>query len=214
MIDIFSLNVTFSYISCKYIYHWHQCHRLIVPSVDLGHHQIYNLMSDRLFFVVGLCGIMRFFSTSLLQNLMLQRLLNTTTKKSLPQSVSTITPRQQNVALFGTSSAQWFRRFLSPKEEKQLYMGITALFREKLKEKSTPSNQLYSNMIDQVILGTKSTVSTSTTASNYTGGFDNTPATPLTLQQLGQLKHDLDAAGKAKDLAQLETIWQQTEISD
>ncbi|CAO3594208.1 unnamed protein product [Absidia cylindrospora] len=59
-------------------------------------------------------------------------------------------------------------------------------------------------MIDQVILGTQSTT-TSSTAVAETPNY----MTTLTLKQLGQLKQDLDTAGKAKDLIQLETLWHQ-----
>ncbi|CAO3588113.1 unnamed protein product [Absidia cylindrospora] len=91
---------------------------------------------------------------------------------TLSPSTLSLIPRPRHLAYFNTSSSQWFRRFLSPKEEKQLYMGITALFREKLKEKSTPSNLSYSNIIDQVILGAHSTTTLTTMSS------DSSPSSP------------------------------------
>lgn len=141
---------------------------------------------------------------------MTHRLIHTTTRTALSPPLLLKTTnhfRYQAVAWFGTSRSHWFRRFLSPKEEKELYLGITALFRQKLKAKSSTSNDSYRNIIDQVILGTQST------ATNQNDPADHTQATtktiPLTLQQLGQLKTDIDAAGKAKDLAQLDALWSQ-----
>ncbi|CAO3612241.1 unnamed protein product [Cunninghamella blakesleeana] len=102
---------------------------------------------------------------------------------------------------FSTSKIQWFHRFLSPKEEKQLYKGITTLFRERLHEKSNSSNQLYKNIIHQIILGTSTSIDptpiTTTTTSNHT----------LTLSQLDQYKKDIESAGKLKDTKTLNHIW-------
>ncbi|KAI8097347.1 uncharacterized protein BX664DRAFT_326170 [Halteromyces radiatus] len=125
---------------------------------------------------------------------MTHRLVRTT---YIPLTSFSILSRQQTIAHFGTSSTQWFRRFLSPKEENQLYLGITALFREKLKEKSDSSNQSYSNIIDQVILGTQTTTTT----------ISNIRPSQTTLKELGRLKQDIDAAGKAKDMEQLDFLW-------
>ncbi|KAI8341246.1 hypothetical protein BC941DRAFT_416311 [Chlamydoabsidia padenii] len=136
---------------------------------------------------------------------MTQRLIHISTRTHLfPPTLlkTTLNPRHQSLAWFGSSSTQWFRRFLSPKEEKELYLGITALFRKKLKAKSSPSNDSYRSIIDQVILGTQST-----TKGIHSLDQQQQTTSPITLQQLNQLKHDIDAAGKAKDLAQLDQLW-------
>ncbi|CAO3642918.1 unnamed protein product [Cunninghamella echinulata] len=114
----------------------------------------------------------------------------TTTRSSLCLKYSLQYKYNHKKAFFGTSTIQWFHQFLSPKEEKQLYKGITTLFRERLDEKSTSSKQSYKNIIDQIILGTTTTTSepTATATIPYT----------LTLSQLDQFKKDIDNAGKLK----------------
>ncbi|SAM03312.1 hypothetical protein [Absidia glauca] len=143
---------------------------------------------------------------------MTHRLIHTTTRTAISSPLllkTTSHLRYRTVAWFGTSRSQWFRRFLSPKEEKELYLGITALFRQKLKAKSSTSNDSYRNIIDQVILGTQSTATNQHGSADHTHTTSTTKAIPLTLKQLGQLKTDIDAASKAKDLAQLDALWAQ-----
>lgn len=106
----------------------------------------------------------------------------------------------QQCARLSTSRSKWFHRFLSPKEENELYFGITSAFRKKLGEKSNESKQSYANLIESVILaGAKN---------NKSGKM------ALSIGQLGKLKQDLDAAGKAKDLAHLHTLRQQMDNAE
>lgn len=95
-------------------------------------------------------------------------------------------------APYSNRATSWFRRFLSPSEEKELYLGITSSFREKLVEQSNKSTQTYSHIIEHAFLGIKPTKITKT-------GM-------LSIARIEQLKIDLDAAGKQKDIQKLQQL--------
>ncbi|KAI8384648.1 uncharacterized protein BYT42DRAFT_493202 [Radiomyces spectabilis] len=98
-------------------------------------------------------------------------------------------------AAFSTSTSRWFRRFLSPSEEKELYLGITSAFREKLAEKTTKNETSYSSIIEQVI---------------FSGDASNKHlATSLSLERIDQMKQELDAAAKLRDTHTLDHLWQE-----
>lgn len=103
-------------------------------------------------------------------------------------------------ASYSNRATSWFRRFLSPSEEKELYLGITSSFREKLVEQSNKSTQTYSHIIEHAFLGIKSTKVTKT-------GM-------LTIARIEQLKIDLDTAGKAKDVKKLQQLEAEMDNAD
>ncbi|OBZ89456.1 hypothetical protein A0J61_02494 [Choanephora cucurbitarum] len=92
--------------------------------------------------------------------------------------------------LFSTKKTGWFQRFLSPAEEKKLYLGITSSFREKLVEQSNKSTQTYSHIIEHALL---------TSPLKPTTGM-------LSITRIEQIKLDLDLAGKQKDLHRLQQL--------
>lgn len=98
-------------------------------------------------------------------------------------------------AKYSSNAASWFRRFLSPSEEKELYLGITSSFREKLVEQSNKSTQNYSHIIEHALLTGKPTNPNKITKTGM-----------LSIARMEQLKIDLDAAGKQKDLARLQKL--------
>ncbi|KAI7883391.1 uncharacterized protein EV154DRAFT_31231 [Mucor mucedo] len=103
-------------------------------------------------------------------------------------------------APYSNRATSWFRRFLSPSEEKELYLGITSSFREKLVEQSNKSTQTYSHIIEHAFLGIKSTKVTKT-------GM-------LTIARIEQLKIDLDTAGKQKDVKKLQQLEAEMDDAD
>ncbi|KAI8985281.1 hypothetical protein BDB01DRAFT_789560 [Pilobolus umbonatus] len=90
-------------------------------------------------------------------------------------------------ACFSSRTNHWFRRFLSPKEEKELYLGITSSFREKLIEQANKNTQTYSNIIETALMSTKK-------------------QGVLSVQRIEELKVELDEAGKNKDVTKLEQL--------
>ncbi|KAI9488919.1 hypothetical protein BDB00DRAFT_846261 [Zychaea mexicana] len=103
---------------------------------------------------------------------------------------------------FGTTRRNWFfRKFLSPKEEEKLYLGITSAFRQKLGKQSDESAKSYSNIIEQVILTSSSP---SNQSSKINSNKDNIIKTIPTLDQLQHLKQSLD---NATDAATLNQLW-------
>jgi pentatricopeptide repeat protein len=122
---------------------------------------------------------------------MAQNILKTSTRACSKKTICLFETRS---APFSSRATGWFRRFLSPSEEKKLYLGITSSFREKLVEQSNKSAQTYSNIIEHAILSAKPIPSKTT----KTG--------MLSLARLEQLKIDLDTAGKAKDLDKLQQL--------
>jgi pentatricopeptide repeat protein len=122
---------------------------------------------------------------------MAQNILKTSTRACSKRATCLFESRS---APFSSRATGWFRRFLSPSEEKELYLGITSSFREKLVEQSNKSAQTYSNIIEHAILSAKPIPSKTT----KTG--------MLSLARLEQLKIDLDTAGKAKDLDKLHQL--------
>ncbi|KAI8640274.1 hypothetical protein BD408DRAFT_420036 [Parasitella parasitica] len=96
--------------------------------------------------------------------------------------------------LFSSKAAGWFTRFLSPAEEKKLYLGITSSFREKLVEQSSKSAQTYSNIIEHAIFSAKPLPSKTSKLGM------------LSLAHIEQLKVDLDAAGQQKNLQRLHEL--------
>lgn len=126
---------------------------------------------------------------------MAQNILRTsTTKRVCSASTSNSTKHWLDARLFSSKTTGWFRRFLSPAEEKKLYFGITSSFREKLVEQSNKSAQTYSNIIEHAILSAKPLPSRTT----KTG--------MLSLARIEQLKLDLDAAGRQKDIERLNAL--------
>ncbi|CAO0793365.1 unnamed protein product [Mucor circinelloides] len=126
---------------------------------------------------------------------MAQNILRTsTTKRVCSASTSNSTKYWLDARLFSSKTTGWFRRFLSPAEEKKLYFGITSSFREKLVEQSNKSAQTYSNIIEHAILSAKPLPSRTT----KTG--------MLSLARIEQLKLDLDAAGRQKDIERLNAL--------
>lgn len=97
-------------------------------------------------------------------------------------------------ARYSNKATGWFRRFLSPSEEKELYLGITSSFRDKLVEQSNKSAQNYSHIIEHALLSAKPASS----KVSKTG--------MLSLARMEQLKLDLDAAGKQKDVSKLQQL--------
>ncbi|KAI8140546.1 hypothetical protein BJV82DRAFT_623025 [Fennellomyces sp. T-0311] len=99
--------------------------------------------------------------------------------------------RNNQCARFGTTRRNWFfRKFLSPKEEQNLYLGITAAFRQNLDKQTSESTKSYSNIIEQVILATTPT----------------TTKKQPTLDQLQNWKVSLD---QANDEATLDQLWRE-----
>ncbi|KAG2199156.1 hypothetical protein INT47_009895 [Mucor saturninus] len=103
-------------------------------------------------------------------------------------------------APYSNRTTSWFRRFLSPSEEKELYLGITSSFREKLVEQSNKSTQTYSHIIEHAFLGIQSTKVTKT-------GM-------LSIARIEQLKIDLDTAGKQKDVKKLQQLEAEMDNAD
>ncbi|KAL0090427.1 hypothetical protein J3Q64DRAFT_1729799 [Phycomyces blakesleeanus] len=108
---------------------------------------------------------------------------------------------QLTCAAYGTSATQWFRRFLSPKEEKDLYLGLTATFRDKLTEKTTYSAKSYSNIIEQAIL-------------NGRNHPNLPPRGKLSHERMQEIPHAIDLAGKIQDTTQLEAIQREMEEAE
>ncbi|KAI7847462.1 hypothetical protein BDC45DRAFT_541917 [Circinella umbellata] len=106
--------------------------------------------------------------------------------------------RNTQCARFGTSRRHWFfRRFLSPKEEQKLYLGLTAAFRQKLDIQSNESTKSYSNIIEQVIL------TSNPSSSTHSHNKKSIRLIP-TPSQLDQLKQSLDTTTDKKTLLKLE----------
>lgn len=91
---------------------------------------------------------------------------------------------------FGTFGHNWFKRFLTPKEEKDLLEGLTSTFRNQLAEQSAKSTQRYSDIIEQVIFS--GSVGSPAAASNH-----------LSLEQLKSIQDAITDATNAKDVARL-----------
>lgn len=99
--------------------------------------------------------------------------------------------RQSCVRLYGSSRKRsWFDRFLTPKEEQELYFNITSTFRDYLQKQSTKSAKSYSNIIEQVIL-------TGHTA----------PATTIPFHRLNAIKQQLD--DPSTTVSELEPLWRE-----
>ncbi|CAO3657650.1 unnamed protein product [Mucor hiemalis] len=82
---------------------------------------------------------------------MAQNILRTSTRVCTAKNKTYLT----QCARYSNSPSSWFRRFLSPSEEKELYLGITSSFREKLNEQSTKSTQNYSHIIEHALFTAK-----------------------------------------------------------
>lgn len=99
--------------------------------------------------------------------------------------------RQSCVRLYGSSRKRsWFDRFLTPKEEQELYYNITSTFRDYLQKQSTKSAKSYSNIIEQVIL---------------TG--HTSPATTILPSRLNAIKQQLD--DPSTTVSELEQLWRE-----
>ncbi|KAI8885230.1 hypothetical protein K501DRAFT_281835 [Backusella circina FSU 941] len=94
-------------------------------------------------------------------------------------------------------SSNWFRRFISPSEEKALYLGITSSFREKLVEQSHKSAKIYGNIIENAILSAENAKSSSATT---------TKIGQLSVDRINHIKTELDNAGKHKDIKKLQQL--------
>lgn len=127
---------------------------------------------------------------------MAQNILRTSTKKVCCSTNTATSGRNllESRSFFSSKANGWFRRFLSPAEEKKLYFGITSSFREKLVEQSNKSAQTYSNIIEHAIISAKP----SPLLPSKTG--------MLSLARIEQLKLDLDLAGKQKDINRLHEL--------
>ncbi|GAA5811041.1 hypothetical protein MFLAVUS_004470 [Mucor flavus] len=119
---------------------------------------------------------------------MAQNILRTTTARTTKNAVC-LTSRSS----YSSRATSWFTRFLSPAEEKKLYLGITSSFREKLVEESNKSTQTYSHIIEHALLTAKPTNKV-------------TKIGMLSIARMEQLKIDLDAAGKQKDITKLQQL--------
>ncbi|KAG0163780.1 hypothetical protein DFQ28_011296 [Apophysomyces sp. BC1034] len=95
----------------------------------------------------------------------------------------------RHCAAFSTSTAHWIRRFLSPGEENELYLGITSAFRQKLDQKSKTNAHFYSNIIEDVL-------------------FSAEPKRSVSVERLKEFKQAIDLAGKNKDVAELDRLAQ------
>lgn len=124
---------------------------------------------------------------------MAQNILRTSTRACTAKNKAQLI----KCARYSNSPSSWFRRFLSPSEEKELYLGITSSFREKLNEQSTKSAQNYSHIIEHALFTAKPKSAIINKASR-TG--------MLSIARMEQLKLDLDAAGKQKDTAKLQKL--------
>lgn len=89
----------------------------------------------------------------------------------------------QPTARFSSRASNWFTRFLTPKEEKQLYLGITSSFREKLIEQGNKSTQHYSNIIEHAIFARPTTTTTSL-LEQFTKAIDAAGKDVTKLQQI------------------------------
>ena len=118
---------------------------------------------------------------------MAQNLLKTSARACTARRTNCI----QQSAKYSNGASSWFRRFLSPKEEKELYLGITSSFRDKLVEQSNKSTQSYSHIIEHALLTSKAT---------------SNGASALSMARLDQLKLDLDAAGKNKEIHKIQAL--------
>ncbi|KAI8061776.1 hypothetical protein BC940DRAFT_309715 [Gongronella butleri] len=122
-----------------------------------------------------------------------------------PQQLVAFTARNSSRARFGTSSYQWFQRFLNAKEEQQLYKSLTQVFRDRLNDKTSHSEQSYSNIIDHVIFGTQHTPSPwSSLQDTLSPPHENTK---LTLAKLEAFTRDIDDAGRTNDTTKLDALW-------
>lgn len=119
---------------------------------------------------------------------MASNILRTTTTRTT-KNVVCLT----NKSSYSSKARSWFTRFLSPAEEKKLYLGITSSFREKLVEQSNKSTQTYSHIIEHALLTTKPTNKVTKTGM-------------LSIARMEQLKIDLDAAGKQKNITALQKL--------
>ncbi|KAI7906190.1 uncharacterized protein BX663DRAFT_483815 [Cokeromyces recurvatus] len=119
---------------------------------------------------------------------MAQNILRSSTK-TLPKNGYLIK------AMFSSkTSGSWFNRFLTPAEEKKLYLGITSAFREKLIEQSNKSIQDYSHIIEHAISSTKPII------------LPKITKVSMITARMEQLKADLDSAGKQKDIERLQKL--------
>ncbi|KAI9314781.1 hypothetical protein BX666DRAFT_1963504 [Dichotomocladium elegans] len=115
--------------------------------------------------------------------------------------------RQSCARYYGTSRKRsWFERFLTPKEEQDLYLSLTSAFRSKLKKQSTQNAKSYGNIIEQVIFTSQPSNAISTAAAAAKG----TAANPLTisLERLDAIKQKLDDP-KCTDKTELERLWRE-----
>ncbi|KAI7867978.1 hypothetical protein BDF14DRAFT_1742746 [Spinellus fusiger] len=85
----------------------------------------------------------------------------------------------------------WFRRILSPKEETELYLGITSSFRAQLAKQSAHNKTSYNTIIEQSI---------------YNKSRIDKPHGSLSFEEIKQLHLDLDHASKTKDLDALQQL--------
>ncbi|KAI9361347.1 hypothetical protein BD770DRAFT_383236 [Pilaira anomala] len=127
---------------------------------------------------------------------MAHNILRTTTTRTTKNAVC-LTSR----ASYSNRATSWFTRFLSPSEEKKLYLGITSSFREKLVEQSTKSSKTYSHIIEHALLSAKPNNTVSKTGM-------------LSLARIEQLKVDLDTAGKQKDIAKLQQYESEMDLAN
>ncbi|KAI8077381.1 uncharacterized protein B0P05DRAFT_511408 [Gilbertella persicaria] len=124
-----------------------------------------------------------------------QNFLRTSTKTCFRKSPTCLRSSRS----LSSKATGWFQRFLSPAEEKKLYLGITSSFREKLVEQSNKSTQTYSRIIEHALF-------TQPSKTSKTG--------MLSVARLEQLKTELDEAGKQKDVNALQQLQLEMDNAD
>lgn len=138
------------------------------------------------------------FSLSIMAHPALRTTVRCSTRRVIfcPQSISS---RQQQCAHLRTSSKLWFfKKFLTPEQEHELFLGITSAFRKNLGQDS-PHNQSYAEIIEQAILATSS--------------FSPKHRSPMTLERFHELSNEIDQCGKAKDVAKLQSLWAEMDVA-
>lgn len=122
--------------------------------------------------------------------------LRTTTTRTTKNAVC-LTSR----ASYSSRVTSWFTRFLSPSEEKKLYLGITSSFREKLVEQSNKSSKTYSHIIEHALLSARLDSAVPKTGM-------------LSLDRIEQLKVDIDTAGKQKNITKLQQYESEMDLAN
>ncbi|KAI9264791.1 hypothetical protein BY458DRAFT_490891 [Sporodiniella umbellata] len=86
-------------------------------------------------------------------------------------------------AQFSSKASSWFARFITPEEEKELYLGITSMFREKLIKQGDKSTQNYSTIIEHALFARPTPIAQSS-MEKFVQDIDNADKDTLKLQQI------------------------------